>query len=234
MKKGIIINLLFLFLVIASCQANKENESNQVGKREIKDSAEVFQTNDLLDCEIKDTLIKRGKFEYQLKKIGKIDYKIFWGEKDEKKKYLEAFSCWKTKDDWTCDFTPKVELMTNEEVLLKVTTSTPSAGNCSPIEYKMIYLPRDKKQTPFEIEYYLKTENNYIVYSNSFDTIFVMNLKTKENQSFELNPKPYFEFKTIDNSLDSIQVKNKKLKFKYLIGTDKDHGYTKRELKLKI
>ena len=79
-----------------------------------------------------------------------------------------------------------------------------------------------------------RCENNYIVYSNSYDTIAVMNLKTKKSQSFELNPKPYFEFKTIDYSLDSIQVINKKLKFKYLVGTHENYGYTKREMKLKI
>ncbi len=234
-KKRSIMNkkVLLIFLVIASCQTKKENNSNQVVEKDVIETDTENQEIIFLDCEIKDTLITVGDFEYRIEKDDKKNYEISWGDKESKRKYPAKFSCWETKEQGLCNFTPKIDLMTENEIILRVTTSTPSAGNCSPIEYKMIYLPRDEKEKSFEIEYYLKTENNYIVYSNSFDTISIMNLETKKNQSFELNPKPYFEFKTIDNSLDSIQVENKKLKFKYLIGTHEDYGYTKREMKLK-
>ena len=223
---------IILFLISASCQFNKEHtkhESENVNREPNEITKEVIT----LECEYNDTIIAIDDFQYELRKVNTRDYEIYWGNINEKRKYSKSFECWKTSDD-ICDFTPKVDTITEDGVILRVMTETPSTGNCSPIEYKMIYLPRDKTQTPFEIEYYLKFENNYIVYSNSYDTISVMNLKTKKNQSFELNPKPYFEFKTIDNSLDSIHVVNKKLMFKYLIGNHEDYGYTKREMKLKI
>lgn len=189
---------------------------------------------DFRDCGIKDTLIKFGHLEYQIQKIDGENYEISWGDKEVKRKYPEKFQCWKTEEGDVCDFTPKIDLITEKEIVLRVTTSTPSTGNCSPIEYKMIYLPRSIDEDAFEIEYYLKTENNYTVYSNGLDTISVMNLETKENQSFALAPAPYFEFKTIDSSIDSINISNKELQFRYLIGTHEDYKYTSRKVRLEI
>ena len=125
-------------------------------------------------------------------------------------------------------------MITEEKIIVKVPTATPSAGNCRPIEFKMIYLPVDQNEKPFEKECYFQIEKNYIVYSNCFDTIFVMNLQTKKEQFIELKPKPYFEFKTIESSVNSIKIEQKELRFRYLIGTHENYNYTERKMKLKI
>lgn len=225
--------LLLLILVIASCQLSNEREPKQEEINFTEESNEPSFSEVPMQCTNKNTLITQGNFTYQLIQNSKMAYEVHWGEKEKVRKYPENFKCWKTIDNETCDHTPKIELMTNEEILLKVPTSTSSAGNCSPIEYKLIYLPKDKNKKPFEIAHYLDTRNNYIVYTNSLDSISVMNIETKMEQSFGLKPKPYFEFKTIDYSIDSIQIENNFLVFKYLIGTDNDYGYTKRKFKIK-
>jgi len=231
-KKPII--LIGLILVVVSCQVKKENTNPKLQNIENVNSKTKYQDTVILDCNIKDTLKNFGEFEYRLRKTGIREYKIMWGNIIQRRTYKSTFECWKTPDNDICDFTPKLERMTEEEVILRVTTSTPSTGNCSPIEYKMIYLPSNPKKEPFEIEYYLTTINNYVVYSNSYDTIKVMNLRTKRVQSIALNPKPYFEFKTIDSSVDSVRIVDGKLFFKYFIGTHDNYEYSKRQMKLNI
>ncbi|MGK0366203.1 MAG: hypothetical protein ACI85O_003276 [Saprospiraceae bacterium] len=48
MERGINSKLFFLILIIASCQINKENESNQVAEVETKDSNKEIQRDNLL------------------------------------------------------------------------------------------------------------------------------------------------------------------------------------------
>ncbi|MBP6456947.1 MAG: hypothetical protein KA275_09505 [Chitinophagaceae bacterium] len=226
--------LLLMLLVITSCQLKRDNSLNNVLENVIIDSNTVSQDVEPLGCDLVDTLSIVGDFEYQLRKINQREYQINWGDKNYKRKYHETFGCWQSTDKEICDFTPKVDTMTDNEIILRVTTSTPSVSNCSPIEYKMIYLPNNKKEEPFEIEFYQKTIGRYVIFSNSLDTISVMNLETKKIQSMELNPKPYFEFKTIDSSLDGIRIDGKVLKFRYFIGTHEQYNYTDRRMSLKI
>ena len=136
----------------------KEHTKYDTEKVDLEPIAKSQEVN-IMECEHKDTTISIGDFEYDLRKVNKREYELYWGNAKEKRKYKETFQCWRTNDD-TCDFTPKVDTITKDGVLLKVTTATPSTGNCSPIEYKMIFLPKDKTQPPFELEYYLKFENN--------------------------------------------------------------------------
>lgn len=229
----IIFKLLIIIHIFTSCHSNQKRDTDSIIEKNHDSNIEANSAK-LLECKNLDTIIVHDKFVYQLLKTNLGDYELSWGKTDNMRVYPERFECWKNLDNEICDFTPKLERMTNDEIIIKVTTSTPSVQNCSPIEYKMILLPRSVKEKPYEIEFYLMTEKNYVVFSNGYDTLSVLNIKTKRSQSFELKPKPYFEFKTINSSIGSIKIINGELHFKYFIGTYEDYKYTKRSVKLNI
>ncbi|MFK7773811.1 MAG: hypothetical protein AB8F94_16795 [Saprospiraceae bacterium] len=229
------MKIQFILLVVStfvSCAT--ENKVEQNNSENVVEEKKENPTSSFVECDLRDTTIKGKNWEYNFKKVDEFEYEISWGNDDLKKIYPEKFWCSFKEIIGVCDFTPKFEIATENHLVLKVATSTPSAGNCSPIEYKIICLPLSEKEDPFEVKYFLKAEKKYVVYSNSIDSIFVMNLNTKRNQSIPLIPKPYFIFKTIDYSMDSIQIIGKELYFEYLTGTHEENDYHKKMIRLRI
>ena len=107
-----------MLLVITSCQLKRDNSLNNVLENVIIDSNTVSQDVEPLGCDLVDTLSIVGDFEYQLRKINQREYQINWGDKNYKRKYHETFGCWQSTDKEICDFTPKVDTMTDNEIIL--------------------------------------------------------------------------------------------------------------------
>lgn len=231
-KIGIAIIVIVTLISCATDNYNNSFDNDEAIKTETEIQNKIKQKT--LNCVIQDTLLFENNHYVVLSTNKNDKYQLKWGNLNFSKIYPSLFSCWINSDNDTCNFLPRIETFTNDYTILKVPFSTSNATNCSSIiEWKMIYLPTNGKKNTFELENYLKVQDEYILYSNGLDTINVMNINTEKLSSYQLKPKPYIEFKTIERSIGDIKIRNDNLVIKYLVGNHEKYDYIEKELQLK-
>ena len=190
MKKVAI--LIFLVLVFA-CQTSKKNKVDNkneeiVKLNSIQTDSIPFQKEMAEQCIQKDTIAAMGtsiKYSYENE-----SFRIIWSDSSYERSLDSLFHCDFDERTGTWDFVPKYIHETKNTVVLQNTLFTSSGANPAPLEYYVLILPKNKKDTISEIELFIMTEGNYLVYGNAYmENIRILNLETKKEQTIKLSPK---------------------------------------------
>lgn len=178
------IKVIILFILFYSC--NKiENKQNAPKSDLVETDTIKFDT----ECVQKDIITPLGTKIWYLRQNDK--FKITWGDNNNKRVYDSLYSCDYDKETGLWDFVPKFNSETKNNLVLTNTLYTSSGANPAPLEYLAIILPKNKKDLPYEIEYFITKEKDYLVYGDDeSNTIHLINLETKKSQNEILYPPP--------------------------------------------
>lgn len=140
-------------------------------------------------CIQKDTITPLGtKISYLRQKDR---FKICWGDHNYTRVYDSLYSCYYEESTGLWDFVPKFGSETKNTVVLTNVLYTSSGANPAPLEYSALILPKNKKDAPFEIDFFITMLGDYLVYGDGeSNTIHIINLETRKIQDEILYPAP--------------------------------------------
>lgn len=177
------IKVLILLVLLCSCNKNKEKKKI-IKEIAVKDTLKVDKR-----CLQRDTVTPMGTKIGYLYQDGK--FKITWGDTNYKRVYDSIYSCDYDKNTGLWDFVPKYESETKNTIVLTNILFTSSGGNLAPLEFSAIVLPKNKKESPYEIDFFITKKGDYLVYGDMEESkIHLINLETKKRQDIVLDPSP--------------------------------------------
>jgi len=221
--------ILLLFISLIGCK--NEQYTNVVQQLE---PIEEVEEEIIIDENCKIGFKHQFKTGFvELKQIDSLNYKLIWGNDSFQREISDSFYCHQISEDKQCDFTPKLIKETSEYILLKSVWATSSANNCSPLIYQLWYLPINKNKAVFSKIGFIELIDDYLIFNKDGESLMIKNINTKKEQIIQLKPKPYIEFKELENSIDTISINQNSLNVKYLTGTHEDYGFITKAFKLK-
>jgi len=222
------IKIITLLILFYGC--NKvDNKQNQIKHNLVKTDTLKIDP----ECAQKDTITPFGTKIYYLQQDGK--FKISWENNNQKRVYDSIYSCNYDKETGLWDFVPKFNSETKNNLVFTKILFTSSGANPAPLEHSAIILPKNKSDLPYELDFFIAKENDYLVYGDDgSNTIHIINLETKKVQDEILYPQP-----AISRS-PTMSIRETKFNKNYLIikyeGVDEnfDTKTIKTKIKLKI
>jgi len=214
------ITILLVFILFLSC--------GRIPNRDFKTS---LRNSDTVHCIQRDTVTLLGT------KIGYLQiedsFSITWGDDSYQRVYDSLYSCEYDKNTGVWDFVPKFNSETKNNIVLTNTMWTSSGANPAPLEFLAIILPKNKKDSPLEIEFFIAKENDYVVYGDAENPqIHLINLETKQIQDITLKPEPALSRSPTLAIVDT-KLQKRSLYIKYQI-VDKNGDLKNVRKKIKI
>ncbi|MDI9309769.1 MAG: hypothetical protein QM535_06105 [Limnohabitans sp.] len=201
------IKVLILLVLLCSCNKNKEKKKI-IKEIAVKDTLKVDKR-----CLQRDTVTPMGTKIGYLYQDGK--FKITWGDTNYKRVYDSIYSCDYDKNTGIWDFVPKYESETKNTIVLTNILFTSSGGNPAPLEFSAVVLPKNKKDSPYEIDFFITKKGDYLVYGDMEESkIHLLNLETKKKQKIKLNPYPAI-FRSPTSSILETSIYKNTLFIKY-------------------
>lgn len=234
--------LIILILITFSCQTSQnkvDNEKKEVVQLDSIQTDSIPILKELAEqCIQKDTITAMGTsidYFYENENEG---FRITWADNSYKRSSDSLYNCFFDEGTGTWDFVPKYIHETKNTVVLQNILFTSSGANPAPLEYYVIVLPKNEKDTISEIELFIMTEGNYLVYGDAYmEDVHILNLETKKEQTVKLSPKIlYIRSPTMAIQKTKIEKKIFYIEYEALkkVGEDYEEIIVKKSFKIKI
>ncbi len=235
------IAILILLLFIFACQSSQKNKVDTKNKEIVElDSIQtdsISTKNEIAkECIQKDTITAMGTSIKYSTENGY--FRITWSDSSYSRSLDSLYNCFFDEGTGTWDFVPKYIHETKNTVVLQNILFTSSGGNPAPLEYYVIVLPKNEKDTTSEIELFIMTEGNYLVYGNAYmEDIRILNLETKEEQIIKLSPK-ILQIRSPTMAIQKTKIAKNTFYIEYealkKVGEDYKEIIVKKSFKIKI
>jgi hypothetical protein len=220
--------VIMVFLLFCSCV--KADRKQDIPKDELKETAAIKIDS---QCVQKDIITPLGTKICYLNQDGK--FKVSWENADYKRVYDSVYSCYYDKETGYWDFVPKFNSETKNTLVLTKVLYTSSGANPAPLEYSVLVLPKNKTDLPFERDFFITQEKDYLVYGDGkSNAIHLLNLETGKSQDEILYPSPVLS-RSPTMSIHETKINKNSLFIKYeSIDENDDIKIIAVEIKLKI
>lgn len=205
-----ITNIIFCILIFNSCGIQEGNEKSNLSS---KDNVNADTTSIDVNCIQRDTITKMGTKIHYINRNGK--FQISWGDNTYNRVYDSLFTCDFDTSTGLWNFVPKLFSETKNNLIFTNILSTSSGGNPAPLEYNAIILPKNKKDSIFNKDFFINCYGVYLIYGDfEYENIHLINIETKKNQTFKLKPKPAIS-RSPTLTIQKTEIREKKLYINY-------------------
>jgi len=175
------------------------------------------------ECAQKDTTTAMGtRIRYLLQDGG---YKITWGDTTYQRVTDSLYTCEYVEGSGLWSYVPAYHSETKNTLVFTATFENSSGGNPSAISEIALVLPKNRQDSIYTQEFFLKAEGNYLVYCQNYfepDKLVVQNLETKRAQRITLRPKPLL-FRTPGLSINNVKIVNGSIRIIYTYDVVETH-----------
>lgn len=182
-----ISSLIFCIILFYGC-GRQEHKDTSVST--IADALKTGAPSMTIECIQRDTITGMGTRIHYINYNGK--YQVSWGDNSYNRVYDSLYTCYHDDRTGLWDFVPKLNSETKNNLIFTNILWTSSGGNPAPLEFCAIICPKNVKDSIFEKEFFIDCKGDYLIHGDfENENIHLINIETKKNQTFILNPKPY-------------------------------------------
>ena len=141
-----------------------------------------------------------------------------WGSSSYNRTYDSLFTCDYDTLSGVWDFVPKYNSETQNTLVLTCVLATSSGGNPAPVEFSALVMPKNVIDSVYVKDFFINCIGDYLIYGDerNDENIHIVNVETKKEQDFILNPKPA-NFKSPTISIRETKIDKETFSIKYEI-----------------